>query len=75
MVKTQKHLSKLLLGLKQLLVDGILIQHHLSGVAQGLPGGSVVEPGVMHLVVLEHAFVVRSDQKILCFNNGIPRAK
>ncbi len=60
MVKTQKHPSKLSPGLKQLLVDGILIQHHLSGVVQGLLAACVVEPDVMPLVVPEHAFVVRS---------------
>ena len=75
MVKTQKHLSKLWLGLKQWLVDGILIQHRLSGVVQGLLAASVVEPDVMPLVVPEHAFAVRSDQNIHCFNYGIHHAK
>ena len=75
MVKTLKLPSKLWLGLKQLLVDGILIQHHLSGVAQGLPAACVVELNVMLLVVPEPAFVVRSDPKILCFKNGILHAK
>ena len=75
MAKTLILPIKLLPGLKQWLVDGILIQHHLSGVAQGLPVACVVELDAMPLVVPEHAFVVRFDQKILCFRNGFLRAK
>jgi len=75
MVKAQKHPSKLWLGWKLWLVGGILIQHHLSGVAQGLLAACVVELDVMPLVVPEPAFVVRSDQNILCFRNGIHHAK
>jgi hypothetical protein len=44
-------------------------------VVQGQPAACVVVLDVMPLVVPEHASVVRFDQKILCFRNGILHAK